>query len=178
MLSLSYKTRGTFPILIGDLFLSERVPVTTAKTISAIEGASDRRSTIDFGLTDRALRFAQFYAANPRWGVTVCATYAGYSDQGRAAHVRGCELLRDPRVIRAIVHFGGLAFVEAQALATRRLRLLADGDKSLSWRDHAMIENLTIDLDQLARRAGRLDKVYAGQTHQAVPWASALGTVG
>jgi phage terminase small subunit len=127
----------------------------------------DRRSAIDFGLTDRALRFAQNYAACPSWGVTLCAKKAGYSDLGRAAHVRGCELLRDPRVIRAIVHYSGLALAEAQAEATMRLRLLADGGKVLAWRDRTMIENLAIDLAELARRADRLDKVFAASVEKA-----------
>lgn len=123
---------------------------------------------IDFGLTDRALRFAQIYAAYPSWSITLCAKKAGYSDQGRAAHVRGCELLRDHRVIRAIVHFGSLELVVAQAKAAERLRLLADGgDKFLTWRDHAMIQKLTIDLAQLARRTDRLDRVFAATCKQA-----------
>jgi hypothetical protein len=135
--------------------------------ITAADGASAGRSAIDFGLTDRALRFARFYAAYPWWGVTLCAKKAGYSDQGRAAHVRGCELLRDPRVIRAIVHFGGLELAEAQATAAARLRLLADGGNFLSRRDHAEIRNLTIDLAQLAARADRLDKVFAASVARA-----------
>jgi hypothetical protein len=125
------------------------------KAFHTVDGAFDRRSAIDFGLTVRALRFARFYAADPQWGVTLCAMYAGYSNRGRAAHVRGCELLRDPRVIRAIIHFASLELAEAQALASKRLRLLADGGNALSPRDHSMIKNLAIDLAQLARRADR-----------------------
>ncbi len=135
--------------------------MTTTNAFHIVDGASDRRSAIDFGLSGRALRFARFYAANPQSGVTMCATWAGYSDRSRAAHVRGCELLRDPRVIRAVVHFGGLELAEAQALTTKRLRLLADGDTFLSRQDRAEIRNLTTDLAQLARRADRLEKVYA-----------------
>ena len=74
--------------------------MTTTKTISAIKGVPDRRLAIDFGLTDRALRFAQLRAAHPWSTVSYCAKAAGYSDRSRGAHVRGCELLRDPRVIR------------------------------------------------------------------------------
>lgn len=129
--------------------------------ISTVEVVPDRRLAIDFGLTDRALRFAQIYAACSSWNVTQCAKEAGYSDRGRAAHVRGCELLRDARVIRAIVHFSSLELVKAQALATKRLRLFADGGNFLSGRDHVMIKNLAIDLAQLARRADRLDKTFA-----------------
>lgn len=129
------------------------------KSVSALEGASDRRTPIDFGLTDRALRFAKNYASCPRWSVTRCAKKAGYSDRGRAAHVRGCELLRDPRVLRAIVHFSCLGLVEAQALAADRLRDLAEGDKFMPWRDQWIINKLGVDLAQLARRADRLEDV-------------------
>ena len=38
----------------------------------------------------------------------------GFSDRARGAHVRGCELLRDPRVIPPpIIHFGALALAKA-----------------------------------------------------------------
>lgn len=135
--------------------------------ISTVEIVPDRRLAIDFGLSPKALRFARFYAANPQWGVTLCAKRAGYSDRSRGAHVRGCELQRDPRVNRAIVHFSSLELVEAQALATKRLRLLADGDNFLSWRDCEMIKNLATDLAQLARRADRIEKVYAASLGKA-----------
>ena len=161
MLMLLYKICGTFPYYCRS-FCPESLPVTTTKAFHIVDGASDRRSAIDFGLTDRALRFAQFYAANPQWGVTACATYAGYSDRGRAAHVRGCELLRDPRVIRAIIHFGSLELAEAQAQATSRLRWFADGRNY--YLDGWTIRNLTIDLRLLAARTDHLAKIIDART--------------
>ena len=132
----------------------------TAKGISIVEAAPDRRLATDFGLTDRALRFAQLRAAHPWWTVSDCAKGAGYSDRSRGAHVRGCELLRDPRVIRAIVHFSSLELVKAQAEATSRLRWFAD-ERNSYWIDGWTIRNLTIDLRLLASRTDHLNKVLA-----------------
>lgn len=130
----------------------------TAKATSTVEVVQDRRPAIDFGLTDRALRFAQLRAAHPWSTVSYCAKAAGYSDRSRGAHVRGCELLRDPRVIRAIVHFSSLELVKAQAEATRELRWFASVYSDL---DGWTIRNLTIDLRLLASRTDHLSKVLA-----------------
>lgn len=131
----------------------------TVSMTSTVEAVPDRRLAIDFGLTDRALRFAQLRAEAPWRTVTNCAKAAGYSDRGRAAHVRGCELLRDPRVIRAIVHFSSLELVKAQAEATSRLRSFADSRNK--YLDGRTIRDLTIDLRLLASRTDRLNKVLA-----------------
>jgi hypothetical protein len=62
-------------------------------------GHRAQKGALDFGLTKRALKFARLYAEN-NWTITRAAQEAGFSDRGRGAHVRGCELMRDPRVIR------------------------------------------------------------------------------
>ena len=136
----------------------------TAKATSTLEAVPDRRSAIDFGLTDRALRFAQLRAEHPWSTVSSCAKDAGYSDRGRGAHVRGCELLRDPRVIRAILHFSSLELVKAQAEATSSLRWFADWGNDL---DGWTIRILTIDLRLLASRTDHLNKILAANLARA-----------
>ena len=77
------------------------------------DGARAQKAA-DFGLTKRALRFARLYSERPRCTISAAARAAGYSDRARGAHVRGCELLRDPRVIPPpIIHFGALALAKA-----------------------------------------------------------------
>ena len=141
----------------------------TAKATSTVEAVPDRRSAIDFGLTDRALRFAQLRAEAPWWTVSSCAKKAGYSDRGRAAHVRGYELLRDPRVIRAIVHFSSLELVKAQAEATSKLRRFADERSYYLGVDGWMIMNLTIDLRLLASHTDHLNKILRGGKNGSFP---------
>jgi len=126
-----------------------------AWTPPALKGASD--SAMDFGLTDRALRFAQLRAEHPWWSITHCATEAGYSDQGRAAHVRGCELQRDPRVMRAILYFSSLEVLKAQAETTSQLRWFVDYGHLDGW----TVRNLMFDLRLLASRTERLNRVLA-----------------
>jgi hypothetical protein len=79
------------------------------------------------GLTPRTLRFARLYAEKPDRTISAAARAAGYSDRARGAHVRGSELLRDPRVVRAILHFGALALARARehkrSIATRTVAL-------------------------------------------------------
>ena len=77
------------------------------------DGARSQKAG-DFGLTLRALKFARFYAEQPRCTISYAARAAGFSDRARGAHVRGCELLRDPRVVRAILHFSALAVAKAR----------------------------------------------------------------
>ena len=60
-----------------------------------------------FNLSPRALAFAKIRAEHPRLSVKACAVEAGYAEAGAA--VRGFELLRDDRVIRAMLHFSALA---------------------------------------------------------------------
>lgn len=122
--------------------------------MSTTPAAADR-----FGLPPRALTFARLYAEHPTWSVAECARRAGYADKSRAAHVRGSELLRDPRVAQAAIHFGRLAFTRAQALAAARLDLLAKGDGWLSSRDTVQIKNLTLDLHGLRSQVARLGQL-------------------
>lgn len=124
---------------------------------SSPKSAQDRRSAKDFGLTDRALRFAQLRAEHPWWTVSQCAKKAGYSDKGRAAHVRGCELLRDARAIEAIIHFSSLELVKAQAEATRSLRSFANYGDLDGW----TVRSLTADVRLLASRTNHLSKILA-----------------
>ena len=128
-------------------------------TSSIVSQTPDRRYARDFGLTDRALRFAQLRAEHPWWTVSLCAKKAGYSDRGRAAHVRGCELLRDPRAIEAIIHFSSLALVKAQAEASRSLRSFANYGDLDGW----TVRSLTADLRLLASRTDHLSKILAGR---------------
>jgi hypothetical protein len=121
------------------------------------------RSVRDFGLTDRAVSFARLYAQHPSAGPGLCAALAGYSNKGRAAHVRAAELLRDPRVIEAIVHYAGLAFGAALAEASARLDVLANGEADWSPRmtrsERVQVENLKLGLWELNLRLDRLDKL-------------------
>ncbi len=113
-----------------------------------------------FGLTPQAVRFARLYAENPTWTVTQCAIQAGYADNSRAAHVRANELLRDPRVSRAISHFATLAFGAAEAKAALRLRLLAEGTEGyMSGRDKVQLRNFLIELGDLKARIERLGQI-------------------
>lgn len=137
----------------------------TARATSTLE--ADRRSAIDFGLTDRALRFAQLRAAHPWSTVSYCAKKAGYSDRSRGAHVRGWELLRDPRVIRAIVHFSSLELVKAQAEATSKLRRFADERSYYLGVDGWMIRELTIALRLLDARTDHLTKAFEANLARA-----------
>ena len=155
----STKNLGTFCILLVVFY--ERAQMPTISTPSTVVTVPDRRSAIDFGLTKRALRFAQLRAEHPWRTVSACAKDAGYSDRSRAAHVRGCELLRDPRVIRAIVHFGSLELMKAQAEAASKLRRFADERSYYLDVDGWMIRDLTILLCLLASHTDHLNKVLS-----------------
>ena len=118
----------------------------------------------DFGLTKRALAFARHYAETPGCTVSAAARAAGFSDRARGAHVRGCELLRDPRVIRAILHFSALELARAQREAIENLRELAE-DKNAGWRywshwDRDAFTRLREALDQLSPHARRIERFY------------------
>jgi hypothetical protein len=111
-----------------------------------------------FGLTDKAMKFAKLYAEEPMLGPTNCARQAGYSDKGGAASVRGAELQRDPRVQRAVIHFGRLAFGAAQAEAIAHLRLYCQlNEDSVSPR---RMRYLLAELHRLEESGERLDRVY------------------
>lgn len=114
-----------------------------------------------FGLRERPLAFARLYAEHPLLGVTWAAKKAGYSDKGKAAHVRACELMRDPRVLMAVLYFGAQAFSEAQGYARHRLDLLAVGPGWLSDNDRMQLRRVVSHLERIERAAVCLESVLA-----------------
>src|SRR5262249_37091982 len=115
------------------------------------------------GLTRRALKFARLYAENPHWTITRAAREAGFSDRARGAHVRGCELMRDLRVLRAMLHFGGAALNKARGEAIDKLRKLEEGEGETwlrSYWDRHAFRRLRMALDQLEPHAQRIERVY------------------
>jgi phage terminase small subunit len=130
-------------------------------TIDQSDGAR-AQNKLDFDLTKRALNFARLYAKNPRWTITHIARQAGYSDRGRGAHVRGCELLRDPRVIRAIIYFGGLVLNRARADAIEQMRMLGQDQFWPLWTqlDRKSFKRLIFELQRLEAHATRIEKLY------------------
>ena len=131
-----------------------------ARIFERAECAKARLRAPVFGLTDKAIKFAKLYAEEPLLGPTNCARQAGYSDKGGAASVRGTELLRDPRVLRAVIHFGRLAFTAAQAEAIGHFRLLAQLNDTSAHQDKRAIRYMTADIHSLLQSARRLDRVY------------------
>jgi hypothetical protein len=130
-------------------------------TAEESEGARAQKRRL-FGLTQRALKFAKLYAEN-NWTITRAAREAGFSDRARGAHVRGSELMRDPRVIRAILHYGTLAIRQAGADAAEKLRHLGE-DKNAScrwsyWDRHAF-RRLRASIEQLEPRLQRMERIY------------------
>lgn len=125
------------------------------------DGARAQKGRL-FGLTHRALRFAQLYAENT-WTITRAAREAGFSDRARGAHVRGCELMRDPRVVRAILHFSALAVSRARADAIEKLRGLAE-DKREAWQwsywDRQALKRLRTAIDRLEPQCQRVERIY------------------
>lgn len=132
-----------------------------ARIFETAECAKARLRAPVFGLTDRAMKFAKLYAEEPLLGPTNCARQAGYSDKSGAASVRGAELLRDPRVLRAVIHFGRLAFTAAQAEAIGHFRLLAQLDDTFAHRDRRAMRYMMADIRSLLQGAERLDRVYS-----------------
>lgn len=130
-------------------------------TIDQSDGAR-AQNKLEFGLTKRALKFARLYAENPRWTITHIARQAGYSDRGRGAHVRDCELLRDPRVIRAIIYFGGLVLNKARAEAIEQMRKLGEDQYWPLWthRDRNSFKRVAFELCRLEDHAARMEKVF------------------
>jgi hypothetical protein len=127
------------------------------------DGARAQKALLDFGLTARAVKFARVYAETPDCTISAAARAAGYSDRARGAHVRGCELLRDPRVVRAVLHYSALALARARGEAIRKLRALAeDRGETWLWRrwDHHAFERLRKTLDQLEPHTRRIERIY------------------
>lgn len=135
------------------------------------EGAAAQRRAADFDLSPRALEFARLYAVHPHLGGTECARQAGYSRRcARGAHVRAAELLRDPRVIRAVIYFGARALNEARAGAMNHLqRLAATEGRFWSRWDRSAFDRLTRRLAGLETHVARLEKIYESGLLRAQP---------
>jgi len=130
-------------------------------TIAQAESAA-RRKALDFNLTARAVTFARLYAENPRLGATRCAIQAGYARRcRRGAHVRAHELLKDQRVIRAIIFFSARVFNDALAKAREHLTCLAIKEGRIwSGLDRRAFDRLTARLNSLETYAERLERIY------------------
>ena len=124
----------------------------------------------DFDLTPRALKFARAYATTPHCSISAAARAAGYSDRARGAHVRGCELLRDPRVVRAIIHFGFLALARVRSDAIECLADLGKDQRDTwgwsYWHRHA-IKRARLALDKLEPHTRRIERVYETRASEA-----------
>jgi hypothetical protein len=127
------------------------------------QGARAQKTALDFGLTARALKFARLYAETPDCTISRAARAAGYSDRARGAHVRGCELLRDPRVVRAVLHFGALALAKARTDAIESLAELGKDRRDMwgwSYWDRHAFKRLRLALDKLEPQVQRIERVY------------------
>jgi hypothetical protein len=126
------------------------------------DGARSQKAG-DFGLTPRALKFARAYATTPHCSISAAARAAGFSDRARGAHVRGSELMRDPRVVRAILHFSALALAKARGEAIESLRELAEDRRETwgwsYWHHHA-VKRVRLALDGLELHARRVERLY------------------
>ena len=127
-----------------------------------------------FNITPRAFAFAKIRAEQPGYSVRKCAELAGYGKAGAA--VRGFELLRDDRVIRAILHFSALAVAKAAGELSERMEAsckfnpsrcvcAADAPASFSagrWRafDRLAIDRLRGETRALGERLAKIEKLY------------------
>jgi hypothetical protein len=128
----------------------------------------------EINLTPRALAFAKIRAAYPGFSVRECAELAGYSKAGAA--VRGFELLRDDRVVRAILHSSALALGKAAGELSERMEASckprpsrcncgAGDPASFSagrWRtfDRRAIDKLRAETKALGERLRKIEKLY------------------
>ncbi len=131
-------------------------------TPETIEGHRAQRPAPDFHLRPMALKFCLNYATRPQWSIRQCAENAGY---GRGAKTRGAELLRDPRCLRAILHFGALAFAGERARVTNILSRLNDPlDEPLGWStwNRWAMDGLVASMNTLAAWSARLDRALVG----------------
>jgi len=136
---------------------------------------SIRASTCrDFNLTPRALAFAKVRAEHPNFSVRESAQRAGYAKAGAA--VRGFELLRDDRVVRAILHFSALALAEAASELSERMedsckprpcRCICGAGEPASFsagRWHTFnrqaIDKLRAETKALGERLRKIEKLY------------------
>ena len=112
-----------------------------------------------FNLSPRALAFAKTRAEHPHLSVKACAVAAGYAPAGAA--VRGFELLKDDRVIRAILHFSALALAKATGDLSARMEQSCT-DNPQRWRvfDRLAIDRLRAEGKALAERMEKIEKLY------------------
>src|SRR6516165_476275 len=112
-----------------------------------------------FNISPRALAFAKIRAEQPRLSVKACAVEADYAPAGAA--VRGFELLRDDRVIRAILHFAALALAKATGdLSTRMEKSCIDDARHWRVFDRLAIDRLRAEGKALAERMAKIEKLY------------------
>jgi hypothetical protein len=113
-----------------------------------------------FNLSPRALAFAKIRAERPRLSVKACAIEAGYAKAGAA--VRGFELLRDDRVIRAILHYSAIALARAASELSVRMEQSCIIDDPKRWRvfDRTAIDRLRAEGKALAERMAKIEKFY------------------
>src|SRR5262249_27677788 len=132
-----------------------------------------------FNLTHRALAFAKIRAEHPGYSVKKCAELAGYSTAGAA--VRGFELLRNERVVRAILHFSALAIAKAAGELSERMEASCKPNPSRCicgarapasfsagrWRvfDRLAIDRLRGETRALGQRLAKIEKLY-----EKTPW--------
>ena len=113
-------------------------------------------------LQNEPLLFAHIYAEDPRLGATQCAIQAGYASRCRnGAHVRAYELLRDPRVIKAIIFFSAKVLNNSMAEARQNLARLAATEKRYwnRW-DKNSFNRLVTKLNSLEIHRERLEEIY------------------
>jgi len=126
---------------------------------NATRNLRSRRNTL--GLGDAALCFAKLYAQQPGLNGAQAALRAGYASKAPyAARIRAVELLRDPRVLDAAMHYGAEALVKARKAAIDRLaELQADRAMWQPW-DQRALDRLTAALDKVEGLIARAEKVY------------------
>ena len=99
---------------------------------------------------------------------------AGYAKAGAA--VRGCVLLRDDRVVRAVLHFSAIALAKATGELSERMeasckprpsRCICGAEEPASfsagrWRtfDHLAIDKLRAETKALGERLTKMEKLY------------------
>jgi hypothetical protein len=128
-----------------------------------------------FNLSPRALAFAKIRAEQPHLSVKACAVEAGYAKAGAA--VRGFELLRDERVIHAILHFAALALTKAAGELSARMQQSCIIDDR-RWRvfDRTAIDRLRAEGKALAERMAKIEKLY--EAPRVSPEQKTLGQTG
>ena len=122
----------------------------------------------NFNLSPRALAFAKIRGEQPRLSVKASAVAAGYAKAGAA--VRGFELLKDDRVIRAILHYSALALARASADLSARMEQSCVDDPR-RWRvfDRLAIDRLQAEGKALAERMAKIETLYETTLFRALP---------